>query len=121
MLAGRLSEVGARLRVTRRGALRAGGVGVAGLGSAWLLACGGSKETTPSGDGSAGAAATAVSTAAVENVKTGGVYQFVLQNDPPSTDPFKHGATSRSSLPATPTASCSSIRPAKACGPTISR
>src|SRR5918994_1669899 len=38
------------------------------------------------GAGGTGAAA------AVDNVKTGGVYQFVLQNDPPSTDPFKHAS-----------------------------
>jgi len=88
----RLSEIGAGRRVTRRTALRLGGTGAAGLGGAWLLACGGSQDSTPGGDSSAGAVATAVSTAAVENVKTGGLYQFVLQNDPPSTDPFKHAS-----------------------------
>jgi peptide/nickel transport system substrate-binding protein len=92
MTSGRISEMVGRRRATRRTLLWAGS---AGLGAAFVAACGGDSKSTPGSGSTGGAAApvaTAATAAAVENVKTGGVYQLVLQNDPPSTDPFKHAS-----------------------------
>ena len=77
-------------RVPRRTALRTGALGSAGIGAAVALACGGGREQP--GAPAAQQAPGAAPTAAVEAVKSGGVYQYVLQNDPPSTDPYKHAS-----------------------------
>ena len=83
-------------RPSRRMLLRTGAYGAAGSGAAWLLACGGGSKTDNVNSGSGGGAAAGVSTAPtvapVASVKTGGQLQYVLQQDPPSTDPFKHAS-----------------------------
>jgi peptide/nickel transport system substrate-binding protein len=89
MSAGSCWQTIAYARAPRRAVLRAGALGTAGLGTAVALACGGGeKPAEPAAQQAPGAAPTA----AIEAVKLGGVYQYVLQNDPPSTDPYKHAS-----------------------------
>jgi peptide/nickel transport system substrate-binding protein len=72
-----------RQRISRRSALRLGGLGTAGLGSAWLLACGGgstkesAQTTVGAGAAAAGRAGTQVAggaAAATTQPKSGGKF-----------------------------------------------
>ncbi|MEE8421552.1 MAG: ABC transporter substrate-binding protein [Dehalococcoidia bacterium] len=85
-------------RISRRAALRGAGLGVAGLAGAALIGCGGDDDddVPAAAQATAAAAATtaaaqATAAAATETpslIKRGGVQEYQMGGDPPSTDPF---------------------------------
>ena len=95
-------------RLSRRAALRAGGIGVAGLAGAVLVGCGDDDEATatPSGSDPTAAATTATSgdatatsgdataTAAVADTgpRRGGRWAIRAAGDPPTLDPYGSGS-----------------------------
>jgi peptide/nickel transport system substrate-binding protein len=86
-------------RISRRGALRGAGVGMAGIAGAVLIGCGGDDDDdggddpteTPSGDGTAAATATQVrdtSTPQAAGIKRGGTWTVANSGDPPTIFPY---------------------------------
>ncbi|MDA1148228.1 MAG: ABC transporter substrate-binding protein [Chloroflexi bacterium] len=96
-----MERAGFHGRLSRRAALRSGGIGVAGLAGAVLIGCGDSDEATATPGGAnpttaattaPGGSTTTAATPAPSGPKTGGRWQIRASGDPPTLDPYSSGS-----------------------------